>query len=61
MPPSAHSLLSRAPGVEGFVAGLDAYGNWVWADGFGGEKDDIAYSVSWLGLGKNSHWGSALR
>ena len=45
-------LLSRAPGVEGFVAGLDAYGNWVWADGFGGEKDDIAYSVSWLGLGK---------
>tara|TARA_B100000519_G_scaffold11639_1_gene8964 strand:- start:1184 stop:2260 length:1077 start_codon:yes stop_codon:yes gene_type:complete len=45
-------LLARAPGVEGFVAGLDAYGNWVWADGFGGEKDDISYGVAWLGLGR---------
>ena len=45
-------LLVRAPGVEGFVAGLDSYGNWIWADGFGGEKDDISYGVAWLGLGR---------
>ena len=45
-------LLTRAPGDEGFVAGLDQYGNWIWADGFGGEKNDISHSVAWLGLGR---------
>ena len=44
--------LSRAPGAEGFVAGLDAYGNWIWADNLGGEMDDVAYSVAWQGLGR---------
>ena len=38
-------LLARAPGAEGFVAGLDPYGNWIWADNFGGEMDDIALSL----------------
>jgi len=45
-------LLSRAPGAEGFVAGLDQFGNWIWADHLGGEKDDIAYAVAWQGLGR---------
>ena len=45
-------LLIEGPGAGGFVAGLDPYGNWIWADHFGSEKDDIAYAVAWQGLGR---------
>ena len=44
--------LERAPGLEGFVAGLDQYGNWIWADGFGGPMDDISHGIAWQGLGR---------
>ncbi|MBN16542.1 MAG: hypothetical protein CMB37_00055 [Euryarchaeota archaeon] len=44
--------LIRNPAAEGFVAGLDRFGNWMWADGMGGEFDDITLGVAWLGLGK---------
>jgi len=45
-------VLVRAPAVEGFVAGMDPNGNWIWADGLGGEKDDHALGVTWVGLGR---------
>lgn len=44
--------LARAPGAEGFVAGLDPYGNWIWADYLGGEMDDVAYAIAWQDLGR---------
>lgn len=44
--------IRRAPGHEGFIAGMDANGNWIWADGLGGEKDDYALGVTWIGLGQ---------
>ncbi len=45
-------LLTQAAGTGGFVSGLDPYGNWIWADSFGGEMDDVAYAVAWQGLGR---------
>ena len=44
--------LFRGPGTEGFVAGLDPYGNWIWADGFGSEFDEYSQGVAWVGLGR---------
>ncbi|MEE2812332.1 MAG: thrombospondin type 3 repeat-containing protein [Candidatus Thermoplasmatota archaeon] len=44
--------LFRGPEAEGFVAGLDPYGNWIWADGFGSEFNEYSHGVAWVGLGR---------
>ena len=43
--------LRRGPGVESFVAGINPYGTWVWADGMGGQENDYGLGVAWIGLG----------
>jgi len=44
--------LVGGPKQEAFVAGLDTYGTWKWADRMGGEQDDISNAVVWITAGK---------
>ena len=44
--------LGGAPKDEAFVAGLDTYGSWKWADRMGGEHHDVANAVIWVTAGR---------
>jgi hypothetical protein len=44
--------LTRGPYEESFVAGINQYGTWVWADGMGSDSDDYGMGITWFGLGR---------